>query len=163
MPQLAIETYLPQLVWLAITFIGLYLVMARVVVPRIASVLEERQGKIQHDLDKAEELKAETDKAIAEYEAALAAARDKAGGIVAEMRAQMTAEADQRKATADAEVTARTAAAEAQVAQARDQAMAGLTGVASEAASAVIERLIGGRPAATEVEGAVAQALAGLR
>ena len=53
MPQLAFETYTPQLVWLAITFVLLYLVMWRVLLPRIGEVLDERQNRIQHDLDEA--------------------------------------------------------------------------------------------------------------
>jgi len=38
MPQLDIGTYAPQLIWLAIVFIALYLVMSWRVLPRIATV-----------------------------------------------------------------------------------------------------------------------------
>ena len=43
MPQLDVNTYLPQIVWLLITFTALFLVMWRVVAPRIADVLERKR------------------------------------------------------------------------------------------------------------------------
>ncbi|MDA0676265.1 MAG: F0F1 ATP synthase subunit B', partial [Proteobacteria bacterium] len=54
MPQLATGDFVPQLVWLAITFIALYVVMWRVALPRIVDVLEERQRRIDDDLLMAE-------------------------------------------------------------------------------------------------------------
>ena len=55
MPQLDVSTFLPQVVWLVITFTALFLLMWRVAVPRIADVLEARQRRIEDNLDKAQE------------------------------------------------------------------------------------------------------------
>ncbi|MFQ5764023.1 MAG: F0F1 ATP synthase subunit B', partial [Rhodospirillales bacterium] len=61
MPQLDVNTYLPQIVWLVITFTVLFLIMWRVAVPRIADVLEARQKRIDDNLDKAAESKKEAE------------------------------------------------------------------------------------------------------
>ena len=50
MPQLDISTYPPQLVWLLITFLALYLVVWKVALPRIVDVREARQRRVEDDL-----------------------------------------------------------------------------------------------------------------
>src|SRR3984893_6267619 len=54
MPQLDSHSFAPQLVWLAIAFVALYLVMSRLAVPAIADTLAKRQAKIQGGPDAAE-------------------------------------------------------------------------------------------------------------
>ncbi|HEX9809553.1 MAG TPA: F0F1 ATP synthase subunit B', partial [Alphaproteobacteria bacterium] len=81
MPQLDTTTFVPQLVWLAITFIALYLILGRRLLPRIAEILESRQDKIAHDLAGAETAKAEAEEALATYDAGLAKARAEAQAL----------------------------------------------------------------------------------
>src|SRR5258708_12924664 len=78
MPQLDIATYLPQLFWLAVTFIALYLVMAWVGLPRVGGVLLQRHSRIEGDLEKAAQMRAEAEPGIAPPARALAAARPEA-------------------------------------------------------------------------------------
>lgn len=159
MPQLETATFLPQLVWLLITFALLYVLMAKVALPRVAAVIDERKKRLDHDLEEAARLKRETEKAIAEYEQALAAARAKAQGIAGETRTQIAADAAALRAKVDAEIAEQTKAAEARIQAAKQQALSALQSVAAGVASDVVARLSGAAPAADAVDAAVVQAL----
>ena len=159
MPQLDPTAFAPQLVWLAITFILLYVLMSRVGLPRVAAVLEQRRSKITGDLNAAERLKGEAETVIATYEAALAKGRSEAQAIAAKLREQSAGEAASRRATLDAEMAQKSRAAEAAVATAKQAALANLKGVAVETSRAAVGRLIGTEVSAATAEAAVEQAL----
>ena len=56
-PPLDAGTFAPQLIWLALTFGLLYLLLKRFYLPRVGEVIEERRERIQRDLAQAEKLK----------------------------------------------------------------------------------------------------------
>ena len=56
MPQLDFATFPPQLFWLAITFIVLYVLMAWVGLPRVGGVIAARRNRIDGDLEKAAQM-----------------------------------------------------------------------------------------------------------
>ena len=82
MPQLDVTTFAPQLVWLAITFFAMFIIMWKVAVPKIANALETRQMRVEDNLKKAEDLKREAEATLAAYEKALADARAQAHGEI---------------------------------------------------------------------------------
>ena len=143
MPQLVVEDWAPQLVWLAITFTTLYIVLARVALPRIANVLEERSVKIASDLDDAQRLKQEADDAMAAYEKALADARAKAHALAADTRDKVNAETDRQQAELSAKLVAQAQEAEVRIRDERDRAMSNVRDVAKDTAVAVVGKLLG--------------------
>ena len=159
MPQLDFSTYAPQLIWLAITFIVLYLLMARVALPRIATVIEERRDRIASDLDEAERSKVQSEAAIAAYEAALAEARARAHEIARANRDRLTAEIDAERARVDAEAADKTAEAERAIAAARGAALGEVGAIAGELTEAIVKRLVGGRTAKQKIADAVSAAM----
>lgn len=159
MPQLDTATFLPQLVWLLITFGLLYILMAKVALPRVAAVVDERKKRLDHDLEEAARLKRETEKAIAEYEQALAQARTRAQAIAGDARTRLSADAAAERTKVEAEIGAQTKAAEARIVASKQQALTALKSVAAEAAADVVARLSGTAPAADAVDAAVGKAL----
>ena len=143
MPQLIVTDFAPQIVWLVITFAALYLVMAKVALPRIAIVLEERQDRIADDLEQAETYRNDAEAAVKAYEAALAKARAGAHEIAQTMRDELTAEAARRKTEVEAELAKQLAQAEGDIRAMREAALANVEAVATEAAAAATARLLG--------------------
>jgi F-type H+-transporting ATPase subunit b len=165
MPQLDFANPLTtsQVVWGALIFIVLYILLSRFGLPKVATVLEERAGRIAADLDAARSVKASADAAMAEMAAATAKAR-------AEAQAAINAALDQAKAAAGAQAAqlnekleAQLREAETRINAARAAAMQALRQVATETAANVITRLTGISPEPTAVDGAVATALAARR
>ncbi len=141
MPQLDFASFPNQIFWLLVTLVVIYLVLSKVALPRIASVLAERQGTITNDIAAAEDLKAKAAEAEAAYEKALADARTEAGKIAAQAKAEMQAEVNAAMAKADAEIAARTAESEARIAEIREGAAAAVQEVARDTAREVVAAL----------------------
>jgi F-type H+-transporting ATPase subunit b len=154
------QTFPSQLLWLTLTFVALYLLMSRIALPRIDSILERRAQRISGDLAEASRLKGLSDAAIAAYEKSLAEARARAQALLNDSRQKQAAEAEAARKALDATLNARIAEAESRIAETKSAAMVNVRGIATEAAAAIVERLIGVAPASREVvAAAVADAL----
>lgn len=154
-PPFNTETFAPQLVWLALTFTLLYVLMSRLVLPRIGEVIDERRERVQRDLDTAERLKSETDKALADYEKALADARTNAGAIARETRDKLDVKVAERQAAVDAEINTRIAEAEKQIQETRAKALSNVDEIATDVAGAVVRQLIDTDVPAGEIRSAL--------
>ena len=159
MPQLDPSTFVGQIFWLVVMFAALYWVVAKLAVPRVGQVLEQRARVIQDDLDRAMQLKAETDAALAAYESAMSAARGQAGDHMRAILADVKAVADQRTTDIAATVAKQVADAEARIAKAKSDAMDSMKTLAGESASAIVAKLTGLNPETGAVTNAVAAAL----
>jgi len=159
MPQLVFGDYPPQLVWLVITFGLMLFVMARLVMPRISSVLDQREQRIQSDLDRAEKLKADSDAAMAAYQKAIADARAQSQADMRQAQAAMAADAAARDATFAGQLAQRTRTAEDGIAAAKTRALTDLRGVGAEVARSVLAKVAGVDVPATQVEAEIDAAL----
>jgi len=158
-PPFQKETFASQLLWLALVFVALYLLMSRIALPRIGSILEQRRQRIDGDLAQAADLKESSDAAIAAYEKALADARGRAQTLANEARQKQAIEFEAARKALDAKLNSRIAQAEKTIARTRTAAMANVRGIAADAAAAIVERLTGGAPAGQKVADAVAHVL----
>ena len=163
MPQLQFADFAPQLFWLAVTFILLYLAMARLALPRVARVLDERERKLEDDLARAEKLKAEADETLAAYNKALADARGQAQAELHRAAEAIAEENAKREATLSAALAERTRSAEQGITAAKQAALADIRTVATDSAGAMVAKLIGAPLPADQVRAAVDAALGGQR
>ena len=159
MPQFNPEFFASQLVWLGIIFVLLYLVMSRLVLPRIGEVLEERSERIANDLDKAESLKKEAESVIAAYEAALEKARGEASAVLGKAGQEVAEMAARRQGEFARVLAEKTAAAEERIAKAKQDAKAQIRDIAIGAAGEVVAKLTGGAADEAAIAGPVDAAL----
>jgi F-type H+-transporting ATPase subunit b len=161
MPQLDYHTFVPQLVWLAISFAVLYLLMATLALPKVKGAIESRRQHLAGDLDRAAALKEEAEAALAAYQKALADARAAAQETLRQTGERLAAEAAERQRQLAATLAKQIEAAEQRIAAGKEQALGDIRGIAAEVGGAIVEKLTGAPPDAAAMTNAVGRALDG--
>ena len=144
-----------SLIWLALTFGALYLLMSRIALPRVEKILGDRRAKIDGDLDAAKSAKLQADAAAAAHAKTLAEARANAQATAQKAREELAAQTDARRKTLEGELNAKLAAAEAQIGATKAQAMTNVSSIAHEAAAAIVQHLTGLTPDPKTVAAAI--------
>ncbi|MCA0401707.1 MAG: F0F1 ATP synthase subunit B' [Proteobacteria bacterium] len=157
-PPFDTSTFAGQLFWLAITFGTLYLLMSRVALPRIGSILEERQEKIERALGAASDAQKAAETSASELETSLAKAKANAQAIAQEARTKSGKEIDAKRKTVESDLAAKMIAAESAIAETKAKAMANVEDIAREAVEAMVETLTGKKPTAAAITKAVGAA-----
>jgi F-type H+-transporting ATPase subunit b len=160
-PPFQKDTFASQLVSLVIAFVALYLIVSRIALPRVGSLLDERQNAIDGDLAEAQKLKDASDNALKAYESELASARSRAQAISAETRDKLNAASEAERKTLEDRLSLKLAEAEKTIASTRETAMSNVRGIAADAAAAIVQRLTGVLPDGTTVNSAVDASLKG--
>ena len=143
MPQMEFADYMPQVVWLVITFATLYLLMAKLALPRITDILETRQRRLDHDLELSEKLRDEAQETLAEYDAAIVSARAEAESLLVKVRENIQTDTQERIAELNVRLESEIRESDARIRHAMSQAMDELMIVAGNSARAAVERLAG--------------------
>lgn len=158
-PPFNSHTFPSQLFWLTIFFVLLYLMTAKLVLPRIGSIIEARSNTIAADEAEAERLRGMSESALAAYNKALADARNRAQALANERRARQQAEADEKRKALEASLNVKLAEAETSIAATKTAAMTNVRSIAEDAAGAIVQRLTGATPADETTRAAVADVL----
>ncbi len=154
-PPFESEHFPSQLVWLAISFVLLYVLMWKVALPRIGGIMAARGKVISDDLAAAERLKEQSNAAEAAYQKSLADARSRAQAIASATREQQARESEALHKRLEAQLHERLAAAEQSIAKSRGTAMGNVRSIAADTAAAIVERLIGQRPRDEDIAAAL--------
>ncbi len=142
--------------WMLIIFGVMFVLFAKVFVPKVGGTIDGREGQIAGDIAEARRLKEEAEAQAAAAAAETAEARARAQRLATEAKAKAQAEAAARQAVEEAKLNEKLAAAEASLAVARDQAMGNVQSIASDTAQAIVEKLTGAVADAAELEAALA-------
>src|ERR1051325_966601 len=132
MPQLDVSTFTPQLFWLAVWFVILYVLMAKLGLLRIAVALGARGRRREDDLARAAEVKAEAEAANQGFQQTMSQARAAAQAGIKEAADRLAAEAAKRQRALSERLATQTADAETRIAEARTQALTEVRGIPIE-------------------------------
>jgi F-type H+-transporting ATPase subunit b len=155
LPQLQPDTYLSQLFWLLITFSVLYFLCARIFLPRIGGIIEERRNRIADDFDQAADFKRQAEEAEVAYKQSLSDAKARAAQIASETRARLDAEIAEMQAETDERLEADIAAAEQRIQATASAAANAIREAAAETTKALVSALIDETPSDDTVEQAL--------
>lgn len=156
LPQFDLSWWPGQIAWMLIIFGVMFVLFAKVFVPKVGGTIDGREGQIAGDIAEARRLKDEAEAQAAAAAAETAEARARSQRLAADAKAKAQAEAAVRQAAEEAKLNEKLAAAEASLSAARDQAMGNVATIASDTAQAIVEKLTGLAADAAELKAAVA-------
>ncbi|HLK26063.1 MAG TPA: hypothetical protein VKT30_15520 [Caulobacteraceae bacterium] len=154
LPQFDTTQWPGQMAWILIIFVVMYVLFARVFVPRMANTIAMREDRIAGDIGDAQRMKARADAEAAAAQQEMADARAAAHRLAADARARAQQEAAASDAREQARLAETLAQADVRILTARDEAMAHVREIALQAASAMVERLTGAVPTVGQLRAA---------
>ena len=143
MPQLDISGFSPQIFWLILSFLSLWWLMAKVALPKVGLILEERQTKINDSLELAKSLQREAYAEIEAYEATISEARENARTVVNEATLQGTQNSLTEQSELRVSLTEKIALAEDEIEAAKDRALESIHQSAKEVTAIALNKLGG--------------------
>ena len=161
LPQFEFEHWGGQIVWLFLIFAVLYILLAKVFVPRLRKIQDTRAATIAEAVTQARSVQAEAEAQAKAAQAEIDEARARARGLAVEAKAKAAAELAASQKAEDARLQAQMDEAEARIRGLRDQAMSNVRGIAGETAQAMVEKLTGQKVTAAEIDAALAARVQG--
>lgn len=158
-PPFDTHTFPSQLVALVIAFVLFYALLAKVALPKVGAVIDNRQKRIAGDFAEADRLKERSEAAVVAYEKALADARSRAQAIAAKTRQEQAAHAEVARKALEDKLQAQLAEADKTIAATKRAAMTNVHAIAQDAAAAIVEQLLGTAPGEQALAEAVTDAL----
>ena len=155
------DIFFSQLFWLLVVFGIIYFWIGRGMVPKIQSVVEDRDRKIADDLAAAQRAREEAEAAEETYRERIDASRSEALKLAQEAKHQAALDTEKKLKAVDAKIGKKVADAEAKIRDAAEAARRELEPVAAEAASQLVSKLTGQKVAAKDAEPAVKAVLHG--
>jgi F-type H+-transporting ATPase subunit b len=147
LPQLDAATFPNQLFWLVVTGVILYLLMAKVALPRVQTIMRARDEFVHEHLRKAAALRVQSEGAKVNYDVTIRDAETNAKEVLANTVAEMKQKHDAATQKLLADITVRTQAAEQRVQAEKDKIMATLDDTASRLANEIMLSVFETKPA----------------
>jgi F-type H+-transporting ATPase subunit b len=142
MPQLDTEFWVSQIFWLSITFSILFVLLSKIILPKISANLETRKSLILENISTAEKKREESDSKIKEYNEMVEKSKNKARILVNQAKERLIKDINLKKETLDNSLSNEIQKAEVEIQQFRDEAPEKINKIAIEVSTNLLQQLI---------------------
>ena len=143
MPQLNPEFWISQIFWLTLTFGILYIVLSKLILPKISANLELRKSQIQDNIEAAEKQRKDSESKLKEYDDIIFKSKLEAKNIFKDSREKVIKDINNKKETLENQINEEIKKAEKEVEAVKKNAPEKINRIAIEASSDLVKKLIG--------------------
>ena len=143
MPQLNPEFWISQIFWLTLTFGILYVVLSKLILPKISDNLESRKSQILENIEAADKKRKDSEEKLEEYEKIVSKSKQEAKSIFNQAREKVLKDINAKKEVMEKQINAEIIKAEEEIKALRDMAPEKINKIAIETSSELIQKLIG--------------------
>ena len=143
MPQLNPEFWISQIFWLIITFGILFIVLTKVILPKISDNLETRKSQILENIETADKQKEESQKKIDEYEKIILDSKLKAKSYFNEAREKILDDINKKRAALEKDLDEEISEVEKELSDLKSKSGEKINKIAAETSAELIKELIG--------------------
>ena len=143
MPQLNPEFWISQIFWLTLTFGTLYVILSKLILPKISANLELRKSQIQENIEAAEKQRESSEAKIKEYDEIILKSKLEAKNIFKEAREKVIKDINSKQNVLDKQIDEEIQKAEKEIQILKDNAPIKINKIAIETSSELLKKLIG--------------------
>ena len=143
MPQLNPEFWISQIFWLTLTFGSLYIILSKLILPKISANLELRKSQIQENIEAAEKQRKESETKLKEYDEIILKSRLKANDIFKDSREKVIKDINIKKEALDKQIDEEIKKVEKEINQLKETSPEKINKIAIEISSDILKKLIG--------------------
>ena len=143
MPQLNPEFWISQIFWLTLTFGILYIVLSKLILPKISANLEMRKSQIQENVEAADKQRKSSEAKLKEYDDIILKSKLEAKNIFKDAKDKLFKEINLKKETLDKQIDAEIKKAEQEIEVLKRSAPEKINKIAIETTSELLIKLIG--------------------
>jgi|TARA_B000000565_G_scaffold205891_1_gene159286 F-type H+-transporting ATPase subunit b len=142
MPQLDPEFWFSQIFWLVITFGILYLVLSKLILPKISDNLETRKSQVLENLELAEKQRNESEEKLKEFDNIILKSKIDAKNLFNESRRKLLDDINNKRQKLDEEIDKEVKIVESEIEQLKKKSPEKINKIAIETSADLIKQLI---------------------
>ena len=142
MPQLNPEFWISQIFWLVLTFGFLYVILSKIILPKISKSLETRKSQILENIETADKQKEESENKIKEYDKIILESKIKAKNYFNDARKKVLEDISRKRDSLENEINQEIESAEKEINDLKNNSSKKIHKIAIETSSDLVKQLI---------------------